>query len=74
MEPTRILHGAHTKPIRRVEPKSPPTRQLETKVYLIAPERDAIDNELSLGDHHMTHMTNRMQYHRTHLTAAILQG
>ena len=34
-------------PIKRVEPKSPPTHQLETRVYLIAPEREAIDNELS---------------------------
>ena len=41
-------------PIKRVEPKSPPTHQLETRVHHIAPESDAIDNELSLGDHHMT--------------------
>ena len=34
-------------PIKRVEPMSPPTRRLETNVYLIAPERDAIDNNLS---------------------------
>ena len=47
VEPTRRHNGAHAKPIKRVEPKSPPTRQLETRVYLIAPEREAIDNDLS---------------------------
>ena len=47
--------------------------QVETKNHLIAPECDAIDNEMSSGDPYDL-SNNRMQYHRTHLSAAISQG
>ena len=68
VETTRSINGAGK------SSQESTNYQVETKVHLIAPERDAIDNELSSGDHHMTKLTNRMQYHRTHLSAAISQG
>ena len=44
MEPNQPIKRVES---TEVEPKSPPIHQLETRVYFIVPEREAIDNDLS---------------------------